>query len=176
MKEQIIKLRKEGKTYQEISDIVGCAKSTINYNLNPGQRIKTNKRNKKNKTDKCSCGNVKMKKSKKCQTCANKLKKENLLNKSIEETSHSNGTGHKFTYIRQVARNFKIKEGKPKLCSICGFKHHVEVCHIKAISSFSTDTKISVVNNLNNLIYLCPNHHYMFDHDLIDITGKECDS
>ena len=31
MKEQIIKLRKEGKTYNEIKAIVGCAKSTISY-------------------------------------------------------------------------------------------------------------------------------------------------
>jgi len=31
MKDQIIKLRKEGKTYQEIADKIGVAKSTISY-------------------------------------------------------------------------------------------------------------------------------------------------
>ena len=31
MKEQILKLRKEGKTYNQIQDELGCAKSTISY-------------------------------------------------------------------------------------------------------------------------------------------------
>lgn len=49
MKEQILKLREEGKTYNEIQSIVGCSKSTISYHCGEGQVEKTNNRNKKYK-------------------------------------------------------------------------------------------------------------------------------
>lgn len=45
MKEEIVKLRKEGKTFNEIKKIVGCAKSTISYhcrkeNINDFNKLK----------------------------------------------------------------------------------------------------------------------------------------
>lgn len=51
----------------------------------------------------------------------------------------------------------------PKVCSKCGYDKHVECCHIKAISDFPLDTKISEVNSLENIILLCPNCHWEFD-------------
>jgi IS30 family transposase len=47
MKEKILKLRLEGKTYNQISKILGCAKSTICYHCGEGQVRKTNERAKK---------------------------------------------------------------------------------------------------------------------------------
>ena len=41
MGEQIIKLRAEGKTYNEIMDILGCSKGTVSYHLGVGQKEKT---------------------------------------------------------------------------------------------------------------------------------------
>lgn len=46
MKEQILKLRAEGKNYNEIKDILGCSKGTISYHCGQGQRVKTNERRK----------------------------------------------------------------------------------------------------------------------------------
>lgn len=40
-KEQILKLRVEGKTYDEIIKIVGCAKSTVCYYCGENQKEKT---------------------------------------------------------------------------------------------------------------------------------------
>ena len=40
-KENILKLRKEGKSYGEIQKILGCSKSTISYHLGEGQIEKT---------------------------------------------------------------------------------------------------------------------------------------
>lgn len=40
MKEEILKLREEGKTYNEIVEIVGCAKSTVAYYCGVGQKGK----------------------------------------------------------------------------------------------------------------------------------------
>ena len=43
-KEQIIALRKQGKTYKEIKDALGCSKGTIAYHLGEGQKDKTRQR------------------------------------------------------------------------------------------------------------------------------------
>lgn len=47
MKEEILKLRAEGKTYKEITKIVDCAKSTVNYYCGVDQSTKTRTRTKK---------------------------------------------------------------------------------------------------------------------------------
>lgn len=51
-----------------------------------------------------------------------------------------------------------------KACQKCGYHKHVEVAHIKAVATFSDDTLISVVNDPSNLLVLCPNCHWEFDH------------
>ena len=51
----------------------------------------------------------------------------------------------------------------PHRCVLCGFDEYVEVCHIKPICNFPLDTKVSEVNRLDNLVYLCPNHHILLD-------------
>jgi 5-methylcytosine-specific restriction endonuclease McrA len=38
LKEEILKLKSEGKSYKEISEILGCAKSTISYHCNDNVR------------------------------------------------------------------------------------------------------------------------------------------
>ena len=47
MKEEILKLREEGKTYQEIANILKCAKSTVCYHCNDTQKHKSNIRKRK---------------------------------------------------------------------------------------------------------------------------------
>lgn len=72
--------------------------------------------------------------------------------------------------IRALARQTYKKSDKPKRCSICGYSKFYEVCHVKAIKDFSNDTKVSEVNNINNLISLCPNCHWELDHNLIKVA------
>ncbi len=43
-KENILKLRAEGKSYSEIQKALGCSKGTIAYHLGDGQKEKTHKR------------------------------------------------------------------------------------------------------------------------------------
>jgi len=45
MKDQILHLRSEGKSYKEIQSILGCSKSTISYYLGENQSDKIKKRN-----------------------------------------------------------------------------------------------------------------------------------
>lgn len=47
MKDEIIKLRNEGKSYNQIKIILGCSKSTISYHCGEGQKLKSKERLKK---------------------------------------------------------------------------------------------------------------------------------
>jgi predicted transcriptional regulator len=47
MKEEILKLRSEGKSYNDIVKILGCSKGTVSYYCGDGQKQKTDTRRKK---------------------------------------------------------------------------------------------------------------------------------
>lgn len=72
--------------------------------------------------------------------------------------------------IRKRAQQTYEISNKPKHCIKCGYNKYYEVCHIKSVSSFSDDTLISEINDINNLIALCPNCHWEFDNGLFDIS------
>lgn len=74
-----------------------------------------------------------------------------------------------YSQIRDIARKIFYEHNKQFSCKNCGYNKHIEVCHIKAINSYSDDTKISEINALSNLIGLCPNCHWEFDNGLLDI-------
>lgn len=68
--------------------------------------------------------------------------------------------------IARLAREEYQKSDRPKHCIVCGYPHY-EVAHIKAVSDFSDDTLISDINSIDNLIGLCPNHHYEYDNGIL---------
>lgn len=78
--------------------------------------------------------------------------------------------------IRLVARRIYRKSKKPKSCCICGYNKHYEVCHIKSIDSFDPKTAIATVNNLGNLIGLCPNCHWELDHGFLTVNYPHLES
>lgn len=91
--------------------------------------------------------------------------------KTLQECIDSVGkTANRYRSIRDSARNKLIALKIPTCCNNCNYDKHVEVCHIKSISSFPLDTKIAEINNISNLIYLCPNCHWEFDNSLLDIN------
>ena len=47
-------------------------------------------------------------------------------------------------------------------------KQHYEVCHIKGISDHGLDTTIGEINDIHNLIALCPNCHWEMDNGLLE--------
>lgn len=105
-----------------------------------------------------------------CRACINE--KRHLKSKwngrlvhevSIEEYCKRKGA-NKFDSIRAHARASIKRSNVPLVCEQCGWDHHVEVCHIKAIASFAPTTPVSVVNEISNLKLLCPNCHWLFDH------------
>ena len=75
--------------------------------------------------------------------------------------------------IRNLARNKYLKSDKPKQCVNCGYEKHIEVCHIKSISSFSDSSLVTEINDLSNLIALCPNCHWEFDNGHLQLVFPE---
>ena len=68
--------------------------------------------------------------------------------------------------LRQDARRHYLA-ARPYRCVRCGYDKHIEVCHKRPLTSFPLDAPISVVNSLDNLVGLCPNCHWEFDHGLL---------
>ena len=72
------------------------------------------------------------------------------------------------TTITCMARNFMIRLFGPDLeCWVCGYAKIVETCHIKAIKDFPPTTLLKVVNDIDNLLLLCPNHHKELDRHMM---------
>jgi predicted restriction endonuclease len=109
--------------------------------------------------------NILKKKKIKVKLFKQKLPKFNyLLDKNKGETFnfHSNWQSAR-TSIRKHAVYVFNNSSKPKVCIRCGYDKHIEVCHIKSVSEFNDETSILEINNINNLMALCPNHHWEFD-------------
>ena len=66
--------------------------------------------------------------------------------------------------IQKHARATYIRSGKPLFCKMCGYSKHIEVAHIVPVSFFADGAKVCEINHPDNLMALCPNHHWEHDH------------
>jgi 5-methylcytosine-specific restriction endonuclease McrA len=74
----------------------------------------------------------------------------------------------RFARLRQHARRHYLAV-RPYQCVRCGYDKHIEVCHKRPLTTFSLDTPIAIVNAIDNLVGLCPNCHWEFDHGLLQL-------
>lgn len=88
---------------------------------------------------------------------------------TIEEVIKRRGT-NTYDSIRGNCHTQYKQEKKNPLCEHCGYNKHIEICHIRPISSFPKDTKLKVVNARENILFLCPNCHWEFDHNLLSLN------
>jgi 5-methylcytosine-specific restriction endonuclease McrA len=126
----------------------------------------------------------KRQKTKKCKFCDNLIYRNyTYCDSCIEDGRHLRGQkittdrtidsmikrkdANRYSYIRYHAR--QVMKHEVQTCSVCKYDKHVEVCHIKDISQFPLDAKLAEVNARTNLVLLCPNCHWEFDHDLLKI-------
>lgn len=90
--------------------------------------------------------------------------------KSISDFS-STYARHRYQGIRNHAHRVANLSGLNKVCGKidCNYSLHVELCHVNPIHSFPKHTKLEVVNSIDNLIYLCRNHHWELENNFLDI-------
>ena len=95
------------------------------------------------------------------------MSSSNLKTSIEEQEDFSSFQANRYRSIRQHAKRVLNASQIPKECFCCKYNKHVECCHKKAISSFNPDTLISIVNHIDNLVWLCPNCHWEFDNGIL---------
>lgn len=145
--EEILSFFKESKTIDEFSKKLGY-KRKIRYDI-------------KYINDRFEKIGISLNKFRKFSEVENLTKKEIFDRYEQWQTARS--------AIQKKARSIYNNSSKPKSCIVCGYDKHYEVAHIKGVSEFSEDTLVSEINNIDNLIALCPNHHWEYDNEKIDI-------
>lgn len=118
------------------------------------------------------CGKEKYYTSELCFNCRNKEKR-----KIKERTLGSYVDGKKYLTskcgeIRKDARRTIEESKRERVCAYCHnheFDDILEVHHIKGILEFDRNATIEEINNENNLVWLCPNHHKMLEMGLIKL-------
>jgi predicted restriction endonuclease len=108
--------------------------------------------------------------TKQCKQCLyeDNTKDWSKITLSELKSSGNANRGGRYPYIRELSRKSYIKSGLPMRCHVCDYDLHIDICHIHDIKDFSEDTPISVINHLDNLLALCKNHHWEFDHGHLD--------
>ena len=187
-KETLEKLIKEGVSYERIGrhyEVSGNAvkkaarKMGIELEqkreINPSETFNKGKfKGGKYGHDICPiCGREKWTKSELCKTCNNEKRRNNIKERTLG--SYIDGKKYLTTKcgdIRKDARRTIEESKKEKVCAYCHnheFDDILEVHHLKGILEFDKSATIGEINNENNLVWLCPNHHKMLEMGLIKL-------
>lgn len=73
------------------------------------------------------------------------------------------GTSDYHRVVRNDSRTQFSNSHTEEKCVICNYSRHIEICHIKAVRDFDDLTPMEVINHIDNLVALCPTHHWEFD-------------
>jgi hypothetical protein len=72
------------------------------------------------------------------------------------------------SYLNSITR--LLHAHRPRICQACGYSKHVEHCHIQSISSFPDSVTVQEVSGPENILVLCPNCHWEYDHGLLALS------
>lgn len=89
------------------------------------------------------------------------LTKEQVFSRSKNWTSARSA-------ISRHARKVYVHSGKPYACYKCGYDYYTDVCHMLSVADFPNSALISEINNIDNLIRLCKNHHKEKDDGILN--------
>jgi predicted restriction endonuclease len=104
-----------------------------------------------------------------CKSCFGSHRKGLNLNVTLEEAMYNkHHRSSAYALVRARARAVAAKLDW-SCCINCGYNKHVEIAHRKAISSFPHETLVNDINSVDNLVPLCPNCHWEFDHNLLSL-------
>lgn len=125
----------------------------------------------------------------KCKSCNKEFplkrgKNQNFLNRKICDNCLKSKIGKKTkeeifsrrknwqsarTEFRKFAEKEMAKNDLPKKCFICNYNKTAIICHKKAVKDFSDTALLEEISGINNLVYLCPNHHWELDNGLLSL-------
>jgi len=117
------------------------------------------------------CGKHIKRNSDRCKRCnsENNCMDSNTTKGEIFSSSKTYSSAR--SMIRIISHRVFMKSNKPKSCLVCGYNKYIEVCHVTPVSDFPDRATIGEISNIDNLVGLCPNHHWEFDHGVVDIHG-----
>lgn len=153
-----------------------CNKSCAAKYNNKFSSLKPHKRY--GKCEKCNCEIIFKKRKNggyyKRKFCIECRLSNGIHNKTIDElfSSRKHYQSARSNIRRHAYYTYK-NNGKEFKCSVCGYDLHVEICHIRPVSDFPKNIKIKVVNYINNLVALCPNHHWELDNGHLNLRMGE---
>jgi hypothetical protein len=98
----------------------------------------------------------------------NQLAHAFVKNLTLKDFSGTNTAKYRKIREKALQRYNKKKNG---ICQATGYDKHVEVCHIISLSKFNDITPIEMMNDSRNIILLCPNSHWEFDHNLLPLES-----
>lgn len=189
-KERVETLITEGVPYERIGEMYGVSGNAVKKAarklgielrpkrvINPKERFNKGLKhnNAKYGHDLCPiCGKEKTIVSELCKDCRNKQKRQNIKNRTLGSFIN----GHKYlttkcSDIRRDARRTIEESNKERVCAYCHnheFDPILEVHHIKGILEFDSSSTVSEINDVDNLVWLCPNHHQMLEMGLITLN------
>lgn len=126
----------------------------------------------------CSCGKTFIPKFKSsrilCESCQEdrmnsvKYKAMTLADYHIKSSIKDKHPSWRNCHIRTFNRSWN-KELTKQPCSNCGYDKHVELAHIKAVSSFPETATLEEVNSPDNNLVLCRNCHWEYDNGLLKV-------
>jgi hypothetical protein len=70
--------------------------------------------------------------------------------------------------IRDNARKMHKKFKILGICQKCGYDKMYDVCHKKPVNEFPDSATLNEINAKDNLFTFCKNHHWEFDHGVLE--------
>ena len=106
-----------------------------------------------------------------CKGCKPHVNK--LADKTLSELRSEFNLNQYHAKIRGNARAVYFASGKSMSCKVCSYDLHVDICHVIAVHQFNADRTLGEVNNIDNLVALCKNHHWEFDNGMLDLRDEK---
>jgi hypothetical protein len=119
------------------------------------------------------CGTLTCNPVKVCRKCSGRIRGHSYLEMSFAKYLNiyktvKNGSS-KYTSIRLMAK-YNNQDLINYPCQKCGYSLHTDFCHVKPIASFSLKSKLKEINHRDNLLKLCKNCHWEFDHGYLKLS------
>lgn len=146
--DEFINIIETSLTWKNIGKKLGYASKVLSSNV------------KDSITERCLLLNIKTSFVKKC----------NILDKTKGDLfkERKNWQSARSGIVKSANLIFNYFNPEPK-CVKCGYSIHVDVAHVKSVSSFDNSVTIREINSIDNLIGLCPNHHWEYDNGFLKL-------